>query len=69
MDTTELRGNGNDQKSMLKPKFAVLADNDLKFEESRKDGIYAKLQIKLGKTKDELHKILQLYKHLISTNK
>ena len=28
------------------------------FEESRKEEMYAKLQIKLGKTKEELHKIL-----------
>ncbi len=58
MNTTELKGNWNEQKAKLKQKFAVLTDNDLMFEESRKEEMYAKLQIKLGKTKDELHKIL-----------
>ena len=58
MYTTELKGNWNEQKAKLKQKFAVLTDNDLIFEESRKEEMYAKLQIKLGKTKEELHKIL-----------
>ncbi|MBK8881781.1 MAG: CsbD family protein [Bacteroidales bacterium] len=58
MNTTELKGNWNEQKAMLKQKFAVLTDNDLMFEEGKKEEMYAKLQIKLGKTKEELHKIL-----------
>jgi uncharacterized protein YjbJ (UPF0337 family) len=58
MNTTELKGNWNEQKARLKKKFAVLTDNDLMYEESRKEEMYAKLQVKLGKTKDELHKIL-----------
>jgi uncharacterized protein YjbJ (UPF0337 family) len=28
------------------------------FEEGRKDEMFGKLQIKLGKTKDELHKLI-----------
>ena len=39
------------------------------FEENRKDEKYAILQIKPGKTKDELQKILQLFNILISTNR
>lgn len=58
MNSTELKGNWNEQKARLKKKFAVLTDNDLMYEESRKEEMMAKLQIKLGKTKDELHKIL-----------
>jgi len=58
MNTTELKGNWNEQKARLKQKFAVLTDNDLMFEEGKKEEMYAKLQIKLGKTKEELHKIL-----------
>jgi uncharacterized protein YjbJ (UPF0337 family) len=58
MNTTELKGNWNEQRAKLKQKFAVLTDNDLMYEESRKEEMYAKLQIKLGKTKQELHKIL-----------
>jgi uncharacterized protein YjbJ (UPF0337 family) len=58
MNTTELKGNWNEQKAKLKQKFAVLTDNDLMFDEGKKEEMYAILQIKLGKTKEELHKIL-----------
>ena len=58
MNTTELKGNWNQQKAMLKQKFAVLTDNDLMFAEGRKDEMIGKLQIKLGKTKEELQKII-----------
>jgi len=42
----------------LKQKFASLTDNDLLFEEGKKDEMMGKLQIKLGKTKEELHTLL-----------
>jgi len=58
MNTTEVKGNWNEQKGILKQKFAILTDNDLMFEEGQKDEMFGKLQIKLGKTKDELHKII-----------
>ena len=58
MNATEVKGNWNDQKGKLKQKFAVLTDNDLMFEDGRKDEMLGKLQIKLGKTKDELHKLI-----------
>jgi uncharacterized protein YjbJ (UPF0337 family) len=58
MNTTELKGNWNEQKGKLKQKFAVLTDNDLMFEEGQKDEMFGKLQITLGKTKEELRKII-----------
>lgn len=58
MNTTELKGNWDEQKGKLKQKFAALTDDDLLFAEGKKDEMYGKLQIKLGKTKEELHKIL-----------
>ncbi len=60
MNTTEVKGNWNEQKGKLKQKFAILTDNDLMFEEGKKDEMYGKLQIKLGKTKEELFKIISL---------
>ena len=57
-NTTELKGNWNEQKGKLKQRFAVLTDNDLMFEEGRQDEMFGKLQKKLGKTKEELHKII-----------
>lgn len=58
MNATEVKGNWNEQKGKLKQKFAILTDNDLMFEEGQKDEMYGNLQIKLGKTKDELHKLI-----------
>jgi uncharacterized protein YjbJ (UPF0337 family) len=57
MNTTELKGNWNEQKGKLKKKFAVLTDNDLMFEEGKKEEMFGKLQIILGKSKEELDKI------------
>jgi uncharacterized protein YjbJ (UPF0337 family) len=58
MNTTEAKGNWNEQKGKLKKKFANLTDNDLMFAEGKKDEMLGKLQIKLGKTKEELDKII-----------
>jgi len=58
MNTTELQGNWNEQKGRLKQKFATLTDNDLLFTEGKKEEMLGKLQIKLGKTKEELHKLI-----------
>ncbi len=54
----ELKGNWNEQKGKLKQKFALLTENDLLFEEGKKEEMLGKLQIKLGKTREELDKII-----------
>jgi len=59
MNTTEIKGNWNEQKGKLKMKFANLTDNDLMFEEGKKEEMFGRLQIKLGKTKDELKKFIE----------
>jgi uncharacterized protein YjbJ (UPF0337 family) len=59
MNTTEMKGNWNTQKGILKQKFAFLTDNDLMFEEGKKEEMFGKLQAKLGKTKEELQKIIK----------
>jgi uncharacterized protein YjbJ (UPF0337 family) len=59
MNTTELKGNWNEQKAKLKQKFAALTDNDLMFAEGKQEEMLAKLQIKLGKSKEELHRIIE----------
>ena len=59
MNTTEIKGNWNEQKGKLKQQFATLTDNDLMFEEGLKDEMLGRLQIKLGKTKEELHKMIE----------
>ena len=59
MNSTELKGNWNEQKGKLKQQFAVLTDNDLMFEEGKKDEMFGKLQKTLGKTKEELQKLIE----------
>ncbi|RPH31626.1 MAG: CsbD family protein [Bacteroidales bacterium] len=59
MNTTEMKGNWNEQKGKLKQKFAILTDDDLLLVEGKKEEMFGKLQIKLGKTKEELHKIIE----------
>jgi len=58
MNTTELKGNWNELKGKLKKKFAGLTDNDLMFAEGKMEEMFGKLQIKLGKSKEELDKII-----------
>ena len=59
MNTKEAKGNWNELKGKLKMKFATLTDDDLMFAEGKKDEMYGKLQQKLGKSKEELHKIIE----------
>jgi uncharacterized protein YjbJ (UPF0337 family) len=58
MNKQEVKGNWNEQKGKLKQKFATLTDNDLMYEEGKRDEMYGKLQKKLGKTKEELDNIM-----------
>jgi len=58
MNLTELDGSWTTQKGLLKQRFAVLTDNDLIFEEGRKEEMFGKLQMTLGKTKEQLQAII-----------
>lgn len=56
---TEIKGNWVEKKGKLKQKFAILTDNDLMFDEGKKEEMLGRLQAKLGKTKAELHLIIE----------
>ncbi len=58
MNKFKIKGNWNEQKGKLKQKFASLTDDDLMFAEGEEEEMLGKLQIKLGKTKEKLRKIL-----------
>ena len=58
MNNMELRGSWQEQKGRLKQKFAVLTDDDLMFVQGKKEEMMGRLQAKLGKTKEELMKII-----------
>jgi uncharacterized protein YjbJ (UPF0337 family) len=55
---TELKGNWNEIKGKLKQKFSSLTDNDLLFVEGKQDEMLGRLQVRLGKTKEEIHKLI-----------
>lgn len=59
MNKIEVKGKWNEQKGKLKQKFAVLTDDDLMFAEGKKEEMLGKLQITLGKSKEELQKIIE----------
>jgi uncharacterized protein YjbJ (UPF0337 family) len=58
MKTTETKENWEVQKRKLKQKFATLTDDDLLIVDGKKNEMLGKIQVKLGKTKEEFHKIL-----------
>jgi uncharacterized protein YjbJ (UPF0337 family) len=55
---TELKGNWNESKGKLKQKFALLTDSDLVLLEGKQDEMMGRLQIRLGKTKEEINKLI-----------
>ena len=55
----EIKGNWNEKKGKLKQKLATIIDNDSMLKAGKKDEKIGKLQVKLGKTKGELHKIIK----------
>ena len=57
-NTTELMGNWNETKGKLKQKFAMLTDSDMLLVEGKQDEMIGRLQVKLGKTKEEVHKLI-----------
>jgi uncharacterized protein YjbJ (UPF0337 family) len=55
---TELLGSWNETKGKLKQRFARLTDNDVLLIEGKHDELLGRLQVKLGKTKEEIHRII-----------
>ena len=47
-----------ERKSKLKITFTMLTENDLLLEEGSRGEMMGKLQVKLGKTKEEVQRIL-----------
>jgi uncharacterized protein YjbJ (UPF0337 family) len=58
MNTTQLLGNWNVTKGKLKQQYAILTDDDLLLVDGKHDELMGRLQSKLGKTKEELHKLI-----------
>jgi len=56
---TEVKGSWIEQKGKLKQRFANLTDNDLMFADGKREEMLGRIEIKLGKTKEELRKIIE----------
>ena len=58
MELIDINGSWKEQKVKLKKRFVKLQDSDLIFEEGKKEEMITRLEIKLGKTRDELLNII-----------
>ncbi len=58
MNKEEVKRVWDEQKGKLKQMFANLTDDDLLYVEGKKDEMLGKLEIKLGKSKEEMNKII-----------
>jgi uncharacterized protein YjbJ (UPF0337 family) len=58
MNTFTLKGDWNEIAGKLKQQFANLTDDDLLFKEGKEEELLGRLQQKLGKTKEELRKLI-----------
>lgn len=58
MNTFTIKGNWNEISGKLKQQFADLTDDDLLFKEGKEEELLGRLQQKLGKTKEDLRKLI-----------
>lgn len=58
MNRTQIAGNWNEIKGKLKMQYADLTDDDLAYEEGEEDVLYGKLQQALGKSREEVEKLI-----------
>jgi uncharacterized protein YjbJ (UPF0337 family) len=53
-----MKGNWKEIAGKLKQQFANLTDDDLLFQEGKEEELSGRLQQKLGKTKEEIGKLI-----------
>jgi uncharacterized protein YjbJ (UPF0337 family) len=58
MNSLKLKGNWKEVAGKLKQQYANLTDDDLLFKEGKEEELLGRLQAKVGKTKEELRKII-----------
>lgn len=59
MNKLQIKGAWNEVKGKLKQQYGDLTDDDLAFSEGKEDELLGRLQRKLGKTKDEVRRIIE----------
>ncbi len=55
----KVKGTWNEAKGKLKQKYADLTDDDLLYAEGKEEELLGRLQIKLGKSRQEVERILE----------
>jgi uncharacterized protein YjbJ (UPF0337 family) len=58
MNTLRMKGNWKEVSGNLKQQFASLTDDDLLYKEGKEEELLGRLQQKLGKTKEDLRKLI-----------
>lgn len=61
METLELKVNLYEEKGRLKQKFASLIEDDLLYEEGKREEIFGRNQFRIGQTEDELENIISSF--------
>jgi uncharacterized protein YjbJ (UPF0337 family) len=59
MNASKIKKNWNEQEGKLRQKFTIVTDNDVTFEVGKKDAMSGVLEVRWGKRKEELHKIIE----------
>ena len=59
MENLSIKGNWNELAGKLKQDFANLTDDDLLLKEGKEEELLGRLQQKLGKTKEEIRKLIE----------
>jgi len=58
LNKLEIKGNWNEAAGKLKQQYANLTDDDLLLVKGKEEELLGRLQKKLGKTKEEVQKII-----------
>jgi len=59
MNKLQFKGSWNEVKGKLKQKYAQLTDDDLTYAEGKDDELIGRLQKKLGKSAEEIRRIIE----------
>ncbi len=58
MNLTSLKGKWKEMSGKLKQTYADLTDDDLLYVEGKEEELIGRLQAKLGKSKEDIHKLI-----------
>jgi uncharacterized protein YjbJ (UPF0337 family) len=61
MNKLRFRGSWNEIKGKLKQQYGNLTDDDLVFADGKEDELLGRLQKKLGKSKDEVRRMIEKF--------